>query len=87
MLAYLTSKSTSVYESTANDVRTWPQVTNFNLLSFVKTIAYLGGVFLDKHGTPVPDSNAPHTQLGTKKGRNGDYTQAREFDANGKPTL
>ena len=39
----------------------------------------------DKHGNPVPDTSAPHTQLGTKKGRNGDYTQAREFDANGKP--
>jgi hypothetical protein len=39
----------------------------------------------DKNGNPIPDSNAPHTQLGTKKGRNGDYTQAREFDANGKP--
>lgn len=39
----------------------------------------------DKHGNPIPDSNAPHTQLGTKKGRNGDYTQAREFDANGRP--
>jgi len=39
----------------------------------------------DKHGNPVPDSSAPHTQLGTKKGRNGEYTQAREFDASGKP--
>ena len=39
----------------------------------------------DKHGNPIPDSDAPHTQLGTKRGRNGDYTQAREFDANGKP--
>jgi hypothetical protein len=39
----------------------------------------------DKHGNPVPDTNAPHTQLGTKRGRNGDYTQAREFDGNGKP--
>ncbi|MEJ2046412.1 MAG: hypothetical protein P8X74_23725 [Reinekea sp.] len=39
----------------------------------------------DKHGNPIPDSDAPHTQLGTKKGRNGDYTQAREFDGNGKP--
>ena len=40
----------------------------------------------DKHGNPVPDTNnAPHTQLGTKRGRNGDYTQAREFDRNGKP--
>lgn len=39
----------------------------------------------DQHGNPVPDTNAPHTQLGTRSGRNGDYPQAREFDANGKP--
>src|SRR5690554_5272566 len=38
----------------------------------------------DKLGNPVPDSDGPHTQLGTKKGRNSDYTQAREFDGNGK---
>lgn len=40
----------------------------------------------DKHGNPIPDADAPHTQLGTKSGRNGDYTQAREwgYDANGK---
>jgi RHS repeat-associated protein len=42
----------------------------------------------DKDGRPVPDPEAagnPHTQLGTKDGRNGPYTQGREFDANGKP--
>ncbi len=41
----------------------------------------------DKHGNPLPDSEATgaHTQIGTKKGRNGNYTQGREFDANGKP--
>ena len=39
----------------------------------------------DEHGNPIPESNAPHTQLGTKSGRNGDYRQAREFDANGNP--
>ena len=40
----------------------------------------------DKHGNNIPDTNVPHTQLGTKKGRNGDYTQAREwgYDSNGK---
>lgn len=37
----------------------------------------------DQHGQPIPDTNAPHTQLGTKSGRNGDYTQGREFDADG----
>ncbi len=36
-------------------------------------------------GEPLPDTNLPHTQLGTKKGRKGEYTQAREFDAKGKP--
>ena len=38
-------------------------------------------------GEPVPDPNAigPHTQIGTRSGRSGDYTQAREFDADGKP--
>jgi RHS repeat-associated protein len=39
----------------------------------------------DKHGNPIPETNAPHTQLGTKTGRKGTYPQAREFDANGKP--
>jgi RHS repeat-associated protein len=42
----------------------------------------------DKHGNPIPDPEAkgvPHTQLGTKQGRNGAYKQAREFDSNGKP--
>ncbi|GKV92361.1 RHS repeat-associated core domain-containing protein [Pectobacterium carotovorum] len=32
----------------------------------------------DKHGNPVPDVDAPHTQLGMKKGRKGDYLQGRE---------
>ncbi|NJK63930.1 MAG: hypothetical protein HC921_15710 [Synechococcaceae cyanobacterium SM2_3_1] len=39
----------------------------------------------DMHGNPIPESNAPHTQLGTKSGRKGKYSQAREFDANGNP--
>jgi len=34
---------------------------------------------------PLPDTDAPHTQLGSKQGRNGNYPQAREFDAQGKP--
>lgn len=33
----------------------------------------------------MPDVDAPHTQLGTKPGSKGDYTQAREFDAQGRP--
>lgn len=39
----------------------------------------------NKNGNPIPDVNAPHTQLGTKSGRKGDYTQAREwgYDENG----
>ena len=42
----------------------------------------------DKDGRPVPDAEAagnPHTQLGTKDGRAGPYTQGREFGTNGKP--
>lgn len=42
----------------------------------------------NKDGTPKPDSeaqNTSHTQLGTKKGRNGDYKQAREFNEQNKP--
>ncbi|MFV8987030.1 RHS repeat-associated core domain-containing protein [Serratia fonticola] len=40
----------------------------------------------DSYGNPVPDVELPHTQLGTKKGRKGEYTQAREwgYDDNGK---
>ncbi|WNN53255.1 RHS repeat-associated core domain-containing protein [Hafnia alvei] len=39
----------------------------------------------DKNGNPIPDVDAPHTQLGTKSGRKGAYTQAREWgrDENG----
>ena len=39
-------------------------------------------------GVPIPDTDAPHTQLGTKesKRRPGErYPQAREFDENGNP--
>ncbi|OGN66450.1 MAG: hypothetical protein A3I67_04205 [Chlamydiae bacterium RIFCSPLOWO2_02_FULL_45_22] len=39
-------------------------------------------------GVPISDTDAPHTQLGTKdsKRRPGEkYPQAREFDSNGKP--
>lgn len=41
----------------------------------------------NEDGTPAPDPEAtgPHTEIGTKKGSKGDYKQAREFDANGKP--
>lgn len=37
------------------------------------------------NGIPVADAEASgaHTQLGTKKGRKGSYTQGREFDAKG----
>lgn len=42
---------------------------------------------LTDDGIPIPDTDAPHTQLGTKdsKRRGGKYPQAREFDGNGKP--
>lgn len=33
----------------------------------------------DKNGNPIPDVNVPHTQLGTKPGRKGNYTQAGEW--------
>ena len=36
-------------------------------------------------GVPIPDTDAPHTQLGTREGSKGKYPQAREFDENGKP--
>lgn len=34
---------------------------------------------------PVPEADAPHTELGTKQGSKGPYPQAREFDETGKP--
>ncbi|MBS0625363.1 MAG: hypothetical protein JSS32_04865 [Verrucomicrobia bacterium] len=34
---------------------------------------------------PVPETDAPHTELGTRNGEKGPYPQAREFDAQGKP--
>ncbi|MGO4220776.1 Ig-like domain-containing protein [Lysobacter sp. TAF61] len=39
------------------------------------------------NGEPAPEEGAsgPHTQLGSKEGRNGKYPQAREFDSDGKP--
>ena len=39
----------------------------------------------DEDGRHIPDTDAPHTQLGTGDGRKGNYPQAREFDKNGKP--
>jgi hypothetical protein len=41
----------------------------------------------DEHGNPVPDTDARHTQLGqrTSKRTGETYTQAREFDADGRP--
>jgi hypothetical protein len=38
----------------------------------------------DKNGNKIPSSQSPHTQIGTKEGRNGSYTQAREFGENGQ---
>ncbi|MES2198758.1 MAG: RHS repeat-associated core domain-containing protein [Chlamydiota bacterium] len=38
-----------------------------------------------KGGIPIPDTDAPHTQLGTKKSERGDYPKAREFDKDGNP--
>jgi hypothetical protein len=39
----------------------------------------------DANGVPIPDSQYPHTQLGTKQGSKGAYGQAREFGEGGKP--
>ncbi len=41
----------------------------------------------DEHGIPIPDTDAPHTQLGTRESkRTGElYPQAREFDKDGNP--
>ncbi len=38
----------------------------------------------DQHGRPIPESDEPHTQLGTKQGRKGKYPQGREFGEKGK---
>jgi RHS repeat-associated protein len=38
-----------------------------------------------KDGELAPSSSDPHTQIGTTKGRKGDYVQTREFGADGKP--
>jgi hypothetical protein len=40
----------------------------------------------DKDGRLIPDSDHPHTQIGTKKGRKGKYRQTREWGSDGKPT-
>jgi len=39
----------------------------------------------ERTNEPVPEADAPHTELGTKDGKKGKYPQAREFDENGKP--
>ncbi|MBP2166983.1 hypothetical protein J2125_000175 [Erwinia toletana] len=41
----------------------------------------------DKFGNPQPDTDIPHTQLGTKSGRRGDYTQAREWGYDSQNSL
>ena len=39
-----------------------------------------------KHGEPMPSSDSPHTQIGWKKGKKGDYIKTREWGWNGKPS-
>ena len=39
----------------------------------------------DSKGNPIPDTDAPHSQMGIRDGRNGRYAQAREFDGKGNP--
>lgn len=36
-------------------------------------------------GVPIPDTDAPHSQLGTREGRKSPYGKAREFDNDGQP--
>jgi hypothetical protein len=38
---------------------------------------------MTKHGRPIPDTDAPHTQLGFNEGSKGSYVKAREFDKDG----
>jgi len=40
---------------------------------------------MTEHGVPIPETDAPHTELGKEEGRRGKYPKAREFDKNGKP--
>lgn len=40
---------------------------------------------LTENGIPLPETDAPHTELGTRDGSKGKYPQAREFDKDGKP--
>ena len=35
-------------------------------------------------GEPTPSSNAPHSQIGIKEGRKGDYRQTRQWGENGQ---
>ena len=37
-----------------------------------------------KSGEPVPSSEAPHSQIGVKEGRKGDYRQTRQWSEDGK---
>lgn len=40
---------------------------------------------LTEDGIPIPETDVPHTQLGTRDGSKGKYPQAREFGKDGKP--
>ena len=39
----------------------------------------------NKHGVDIPSSDTPHTQLGIRKGSEGNYPQTREWGYDGKP--
>lgn len=39
----------------------------------------------DSNGQLIPSSSHPHTQIGWRKGRRGEYVQTREFGPDGKP--
>ena len=40
---------------------------------------------LTEDGIPIPETDAPHTEIGVRDGTKGKYPQAREFDKDGKP--
>lgn len=44
-----------------------------------------GAPTIDSPTTTMPAATGPHTQLGRRDGRDGEYNQAREFDTAGKP--
>ncbi len=77
------SKTTAVSESTVV-----AETAEINSAKSQGTYAPQEPLRRTSSGEPVVDAEATgraHTQLGTKEGRNGSYTQGREFNENGQP--